>query len=74
MPTRKPPPKEQRPQSEDFIEAARKLGANESREAFEEVFKKLTTHAPALRVSRPPGASASETSRRNISASKKKLG
>lgn len=41
MPTRKPPPKEQRPQSEEFIEAARKLGADESREAFERVFDKI---------------------------------
>ncbi len=41
MPARKPPPKDERPQSEDFIETARTLGGDESREAFERVFEKI---------------------------------
>ncbi len=44
MPTRKPVPK-QRSQSEDFIETARKLGSDESREGFEQTFKAVTSHS-----------------------------
>jgi hypothetical protein len=46
MPARKPPAPDERPQSEDFIETARKLGADESREAFERVFKKIAKSIP----------------------------
>jgi hypothetical protein len=46
MPAKKPPPNGQRPQSEDFIETARKLGANESREGFERVFDKIANAKP----------------------------
>ncbi len=42
MPARKSTPDE-RPQIEDFIETARKLGADESREAFERAFAKVVT-------------------------------
>lgn len=45
MPARKPIP-EQRPQSEDFIETARKLGSDESREGFERVFEKIAKPLP----------------------------
>jgi hypothetical protein len=38
---KKKPPKDTRPQSERFIEAARNSGADESGKAFERVFKKL---------------------------------
>lgn len=48
MPARKPPPTNERPQSEDFIETARALGGDESREAFERVFEKITTARPHL--------------------------
>lgn len=41
MPARKPPPPDAKPQIEDFIETARKLGADESREAFERAFEKV---------------------------------
>ncbi len=74
MPARKPPPSEERPQSEEFIETARALDADESREAFERVFKKITAYHPRACGSRPSGTNASETSRRKSSASKKKLG
>lgn len=40
MPARKPKIDE-KPQSERFIETARKIGADESAEAFEQVFKRL---------------------------------
>ena len=46
MPARKPPPDNQRAQSEHFIETARKLGADESREGFERVFEKITKYRP----------------------------
>lgn len=35
------PPKDERPQSERFIEAAKKSGADESGKAFEKAFKKI---------------------------------
>lgn len=41
MPARKPPSPDEKPQVEDFIETARKLGADESREAFERAFKRI---------------------------------
>ncbi len=47
MPAKKPPPPDQRPQSEDFIEAARKLGSDESREGFERVFEKIARVKPS---------------------------
>jgi len=50
MPSKKPPPPDARPQSEDFIETARKLGADESREGFERVFEKIVK-APPLKQS-----------------------
>ena len=46
MPARKAPPADQRPQSEDFIETARNLGADESREALERVFEKIARAKP----------------------------
>jgi hypothetical protein len=48
MPARKPPNPDQRPQSEDFIETARKLGADESREGFERVFEKIARVKPVV--------------------------
>jgi hypothetical protein len=53
MPARKPPPPDARPQIEDFIETARKLGADESREAFERAFEKVAK-APVTPVTLPP--------------------
>lgn len=50
MPARKPPPPDQRPQIEEFIETARKLGADESREAFERAFEKMVK-IPSIRRS-----------------------
>ena len=46
MPAPKPKP-DQRPQREDFIEAARKLGSDESREGFERLFDKIARPLPA---------------------------
>jgi hypothetical protein len=43
MPARKQLPPSQRTQSEDFIETARALESDESREAFERVFERITT-------------------------------
>jgi hypothetical protein len=53
MPARKPSPSSQRPQSEDFIETARKLGADESREGFERVFEKIARVKPSAPPARP---------------------
>jgi hypothetical protein len=50
MPAKKPPPPDERPQSEDFIETARKLGADESREAFEQIFSRITKKPPKAKI------------------------
>ena len=42
MPARKSRPDE-KPQSERFIETAREIGADETPEAFERVFRKIVT-------------------------------
>jgi hypothetical protein len=55
MPSKKPPPPDVRPQSEDFIETARKLGADESREAFGRVFEKIARVKPS-----PPSVETKE--------------
>ena len=41
MPARKPRHPDEKPQIEEFIETARKLGADESREAFERAFRRV---------------------------------
>jgi hypothetical protein len=47
MPTKKPKPDE-KPQGERFIETAREIGADETKEGFEEAFKKVvpSSHSP----------------------------
>jgi hypothetical protein len=54
MPAKKPKPDE-RPQSENFIETARSLGGDESREAFERVFEKITRVKPSAPPVHPSG-------------------
>lgn len=54
MPARKPPPSDEKPQRERFIETAREIGASEDPEAFERAFRqvmreKITPSAPHLR-------------------------
>lgn len=46
MPARKPPPPDEKPQRERFIETAREIGASEVPEEFERVFK-LVVPPPA---------------------------
>lgn len=41
MPARKPPPPDEKPQIERFIEAAREAGLSEDPEDFERVFHKV---------------------------------
>ena len=57
MPARKTEA-DQRPQSEDFIETARMLGSDESREGFERVFEKIVKPkaAPPHRTEKPPSS------------------
>ena len=62
MPARKPRPDE-KPQSERFIETAREIGADETLEAFEQVFKRL--------VHPKKGKAAHASVRRSESDSKK---
>ena len=53
MPASKPPLKDERPQSEDFIETARALGGDESRAAFERVFEKIARVKPLAPPAHP---------------------
>jgi len=46
MPARKPPPPDQKPQRERFIETAREIGASEDPEAFERVFREVVRAPP----------------------------
>ena len=46
-PPKPKPPKDDRPQAERFIETARKLGADETGEAFENAFSKIV---PPVRI------------------------
>lgn len=54
MPARKPRPDE-KPQSERFIETARAIGADETPEAFERVFEKVTRLAKARKAESSAG-------------------
>jgi len=46
MPARKPKPDE-KPQSERFIDTAREIGADETPEAFENVFAQIINQKPS---------------------------
>jgi hypothetical protein len=46
MPAKKPKPDE-RPQSERFIETAREIGADETKEGFEKAFEKILKTPPS---------------------------
>ena len=41
MPARKPPPPDEKPQRDRFIEKAREIGASEDPEDFERVFRQV---------------------------------
>lgn len=41
MPARKPPPLDEKPQHERFIETAREIGASEDPEEFERAFRQV---------------------------------
>jgi hypothetical protein len=51
MPARKPPPPDERPQRDRFIETARQIGASEDPKEFERAFEKaMGRPAPSARV------------------------
>jgi hypothetical protein len=52
MPAKKPKPDE-KPQSDRFIETAREIGADETKEGFEKAFGKVIT--PSGSLPRPSG-------------------
>ena len=56
MPARKPPPKDEKPQRERFIETARAIGASEDHEEFERVFAKIISSKSAV-ARKPPSKS-----------------
>jgi hypothetical protein len=53
MPAKKPKPDE-KPQSERFIETAREIGADETKEGFDRAFKKVTI-VPTPQSDHPKG-------------------
>lgn len=48
MPARKPPPPDEKPQYERFLEAAREHGTSEDPEVFERVFAKVVKPARVI--------------------------
>jgi hypothetical protein len=54
MPARKPPPPDEKPQRERFIETAREIGASEDPEEFERVFREV------VRPPKPPPRQAAK--------------
>lgn len=50
MPRKKPPDPNEKPQKERFIEAAKKLGVDESGEEFEKAFKKIVPPKKAAKT------------------------
>jgi hypothetical protein len=52
MPARKPPPPDEKPQRERFIETAREIGASEDPKEFERAFRKVVR--PPLNPPKPP--------------------
>ena len=46
MPARKPPPKDEKPQRDRFIEIARAIGASEDPADFERIFTKVVKPNP----------------------------
>ena len=57
MPARKPK-MDEKPQSERFIETARKIGADEAPEAFERVFKQIVQPRAATAEKKPLASSS----------------
>lgn len=51
MPKKKEPSKDEKPQSQRFIDAARESGADESGDEFERAFKKVVPKKPKRRES-----------------------
>jgi hypothetical protein len=63
MPARKPPPPDEKPQIERFIEAAREHGASDDPEEFERVFRRIVksktvtpSGSPLRRTEKPPSS------------------
>jgi hypothetical protein len=52
MPARKPPPPDEKPQFERFIETARRIGADETDEALDRAIEKIAPPKKSI-VSRP---------------------
>jgi hypothetical protein len=55
MPRKPKPPPDDAEQSKRFIEAAHEIGADESRDAFEQVFLKMFPPRPPITARKKPG-------------------
>ncbi len=60
MPKKKPPPPDEKPQRERFIEAAREAGVDETGEAFERAFRKVVPPKKAGAVTKRTSAKSSK--------------
>lgn len=57
MPRKSPPPPDEKPQRERFIETARETGASEDPEEFERVFREIISPHPSPKLpKKPPSA------------------
>jgi hypothetical protein len=65
MPAKKPPPPDEKPQRDRFIEAAREHGASEDPAEFERVFRKVM--APQKGAPKPADDQSRPSGRRSAS-------
>ncbi len=63
MPKKKPPPPNEKPQRERFIEAAREAGVDETGEEFEKAFRKIVPPRRANPDTKRSGPKSSEQDR-----------
>jgi hypothetical protein len=56
MPARKPPPPDEKPQRERFIETARAIGASDDPEVFERIFRGIVKPRPITQTTHSPNS------------------
>lgn len=62
MPARKPPPPDEKPQRERFIETAREIGASEDPKEFERAFRRVIRGNDEKAKSPPPSRKGKQRS------------
>ena len=54
MPARNPPPPDEKPQFERFLETAREIGAAETDEGLDQIVRKVVKPPPVMPADSPP--------------------